>query len=555
MKTKTYSIYLAKEKDVTEFEDIFKDNNLIEGPNPIEFRESREFGEGGKLFIFKNKLDEPVWCQDVKSVFTDMPELKNDVSYGVIVFKQSGRIFAAAFGHGWQYIDDEKVERDFGLKVAVNLLNASKINLIDSSNLSESMKTISLSPFQRNLQAFGVDDALSLLNRITGKTENDDFSKMVSGATSFRFSKEMNFTDLPSVAEKILQLYLSDNYKNNGFSFIDKIEPIKNITLRNKLDGELVNKIKSNSTHFELSVPGWFGEDIGYYRFFGFNKIEIFFELSLFNYKRYLGIELASLDVKSIVSKHGIEVELNSSSSIKKRWFIKDFLIGSLVLNDGINDGLYAINEGEWYKIDQQFKQSVDDILNEVVQGWDEGQPLPIFKKISNDGKKIVFEHELKYNKKCARKYNQICLDQQILTINPLSVHEKFEACDILDIENKKLIHVKKGSGISSVLSHFFKQGSNSAQIFKRYPNVQKALIAKVRDVKDQITSDHLSDILEEGITGWTVEFHIVELCSRADGKHDIPFFSKVTLRDEISKLKGMGFNVVLKFVPYKAIE
>jgi uncharacterized protein (TIGR04141 family) len=85
---------------------------------------------------------------------------------------------------------------------------------------------------------------------------------------------------------------------------------------------------------------------------------------------------------------------------------------------------------------------------------------------VSANGKKTGFESEFEYNKRCAAAYGQICLDQRILAV-PAVQYGKFEACDLLDIGAKKLIHVKKSSRQSSVLSHFFKQGSNAARLLK----------------------------------------------------------------------------------------
>ena len=543
MKTKTYSIYLVKE-EVTELEDVIKNDNLIEDPNPIESRESGEFGEGGKLFIFKNKLDEPVWCQDVKSVFTDMPELKNDVSYGVIVFKQSGRIFAVAFGHGWQYIDDEKVEKDFGLKVALNLLDASKINKIEAANLGESMKTTSHSPFQRDFQAFGVDDALNLLNRITGKTANSDFANTISGATSFRFSKKMDITELPSVADAVLGFYLANGYASDDFRSIDKLRPVGEKTLQNELDEIAVDKIIAGEDNFELSIPGWSGEEIGLYKFVGFRSTESFPELLLSDYRGALGEEkLKDLNPKIITSKHTIVANLSNDSIPPRKFSIKNALIGTVVLEGG----LYAIYEGQWYRLDEVFKNSINGILSVVAKQW-EGRwgnetPLPI-KEITKDGETRL-QTELEYNNDCAEKYGLICLDRELLGGNP-DEYKAFEACDLLDIRNKKLIHVKKSSRSSNLLSHLFKQGVNSAKLLKFYDSARQALIDKVEEEK----REELREALGESLAGWTVEFHMIDFEPRVNGKSDIPFFSKITLKDEYQKLKLMNIDVALIFVP-----
>jgi uncharacterized protein (TIGR04141 family) len=251
-----------------------------------------------------------------------------------------------------------------------------------------------------------------------------------------------------------------------------------------KLDEEAVSIIKSGQDNFELSMPGWSEEDIVYYGFSGLRVQGRFPDLLMENYRAELGAEAASLDVGSIVSKHAVFAEFANEALGKQRWSIKKALIGSVV----VDGGLYAISEGEWYRLDQQFKSDIDSSFHGLVQTW-AAVPLKMIKKVS--GKKIGFESELEYNKRCAVSYGQICLDQEILQV-PSVPYGKFEACDLLDIGNKRLIHVKKSSRQSSVLSHFFKQGGNSARILKTYPEAREALIKKVRDVADKAAADAL---------------------------------------------------------------
>jgi uncharacterized protein (TIGR04141 family) len=46
----------------------------------------------------------------------------------------------------------------------------------------------------------------------------------------------------------------------------------------------------------------------------------------------------------------------------------------------------------------------------------------------------------------------------------------------------------------------------------------------------------------------WTVEFQIADF-PRPDGTHNIPFFSKLTLRDEARDIEAMEFDVNVKFI------
>jgi len=460
-----------------------------------------------------------------------------------VAFKHGGRIFLIPFAHGWQYIDDTKIEMDFGLRVVINSLSDDRVKRIDRSNLGEAIKGVSQSAFQRDLRAFGIDEALDLVRRITGRTDNtDDFADNLAGATALKVTREMTLSEMADVAEEALTRFQSDAYKKTSFQIIDKVRPILDQLLLAKLDASAVEAIKSGQDNFELSMPGWSEEDVVYYGFSGLHLQRRFADLLMANYRAELGSDIASLDIESIKSKHGIFAEFANDAIGKQRWSIKRALIGSLV----VEGGLYAISEGEWYRLDQQFKNDVDNTFQTLIQKW-ANAPLKMIKKVSENGKKTGFETELEYNKRCAASYIQVCLDQEILQV-PSVPYGKFEACDLLDIGNKRLIHVKKSSRQSSVLSHFFKQGGNSARILKTYPEAREVLIKKVETVAGKVSADALKSNLGDSLAGWTVEFHVVD-APRPDGSFQIPFFSRITLRDEARTLKGMTFGVVLRFI------
>ena len=541
-KTKNYSLYLVK-PDIEDFEDIFSESAKEKiRSGEVVLCDSNDFGDKATAYIFPNLPKPPKWLADINTAFVGTPELTNRSSCAVVVFKHVSRIFVTAFAHGWQYLDDTKIESDFGLMVAINSLDDSKVKRVDSSHLGEAIKGVSQSAFQRDLQAFGVDEALDLVRRISGRVEDDEFANSISGATALKVTREMEFSDLPEVAEEALTRSQSADYKNTGFYVIDKVRPILDKLVLAELDQKAVDIIKLGADNFELSMPGWSEDDVVYYGFSGPGLRGRFPDLLMSNYRNALGAELGALDVDTI-RKHRVIAEFNNDAGATKRWSIKKALVGSVVENNG----LYAISEGEWYCLDQQFKDDVDAVFETLKEEWP-NPPLVIVKRVSKDGKKTGFESELSYNERCAKEYHQVLLDQKILTV-PATPYGKFEACDLLDIKGKRLIHVKKSSRQSSLLSHFFKQGSNSARILKTIPEARAALVDKVRDLTDDPTANALEAALGDAMTGWKVEFHIID-AARKDGTFMIPFFSRITLRDESRMLRGMDYDVSLRFIP-----
>ena len=543
-KSKTYTLYLIKD-DVTNFEDVFTETALERiHSGDVDISNSNDLGQQASVYVFQKDNVKPSWLDDLNETFSGVPKVRNKSSCAVIIFKQGERLFVTPFAHGWQYINDTKIVSDFGLMVTINSLSDDSVKRVDRSHLGEAMKGVSQSAFKRDLQAFGIDEALDLVRKITGRTKKDSFANSLAGSTPLKVTKAMELSQLGEVAEEALSRFISDKYKTTGFNIIDKVRPILDPVLLDKLNSETVKAIKDGKDNFELAMPGWSEDDVVYYGMYGPGLKGRFPDLMMSNYIDALGSELKNIDIDTITTKHGVFAEFNNDAHSKTSWSIKKALIGSLTLDSG----LYAINEGEWYRLDEQFKNDIEDTFQKFKSDW-EFPPEKIIQKVSADGKKTGLESELDYNIRSAKSYDQVCLDQEIVHV-PSIPYGKFEACDLLDIENKKLIHVKKSSRQSSVLSHFFKQGMNSAKILKFYPEAQEKLIEVVENKEGKKTAEELRKALGDNLSDWTVEFHIID-SPRKDGEFKIPFFSRVTLRDEARSLIGMSFNVSLKFIPH----
>jgi uncharacterized protein (TIGR04141 family) len=389
-KSKTYSLYLAKE-DVVGFEDVLSESakERIKNGKAI-LAVSEALGDAATIFIFPNDPKSPTWLSDVTSVFDGLPSIKNKSSCAVAVFQYAQKVFITTFAHGWQYIDDTKIESDFGLRVAINTLDDSKVRRIDRSHLGEAMKGVSQSAFQRDLRAFGVDGALDLVRRISGRVEGDNFADSVSGATALKITSAMSLSDLPEIAEEALSRSKSADYQSTEFYIIDKVRPILDRVVLAKLDDQAVTIIKGGGDNFELSMPGWSEEDVVYYGLKGPGLSKRFPDLLMDNYRSALGTNLDSIDANTICRKHGIFAEFNNDAMPRKQWSIKKALIGSIVLNGG----LYAINEGEWYRLDQQFKSDVDTSFEALKEDWPT-PPATVIKKTFRGWKEDGFRKRI----------------------------------------------------------------------------------------------------------------------------------------------------------------
>ena len=257
-------------------------------------------------------------------------------------------------------------------------------------------------------------------------------------------------------------------------------------------------------------------------------------DLSLELYQTGLGIRLPNLTLDDL-KKHTVAAYTENENRAFQDWSVYDSLVGSLVLSGE----RYALNEGYWYRINKTFKDAADLKFSDLCGTPD--KKLRPFKKIhqlAEKGKKtkVSYQSEETYNREIAEESGYLLLDRRLIQIDEVP-GPGIEVCDLLDIDGRRFIHVKKSSRQSSVLSHFFKQGGNSAQMLRKYEPFKAKVIDMVSIHYGPTKARELEAALEER---WTVEFQIADF-PRLDGTHNIPFFSKLTLREEARARRVTG--------------
>ena len=436
-------------------------------------------------------------------------------------------------------VNEDNIEGEFGLRVALNGLNDDKLRRLERANLGDAMRGVSLSPFQRDFESFGLDDALDLVRKISGVANNESSADVLTGAKSVKLSGEFDVSDLPALADECMAAFESVAYRDTSFRVLDLVSPVADRRLSNTLDVEVCDRIRNNTGEFELGLPDNQEVQTVGYKFVGPNKRGYYADLLLEHYISVLGDRLADLDPETI-RRHQI-LSVHDEPGLSQKWSIRMALVGSLE-HEGI---LYAINEGEWYNLNEAFKESIDRTFREYRSEWTD-QPVRMVKLLDEDGN-AKFQSEASYNLDVAGQKGWLCLDTRLISVAGVQRSE-FEVCDLLDIENKRLVHVKKSSRKSSVLSHFFKQGSNSAQQMAKFGGAWDALGQLVEAEFGQEQADALRAAVADVERPWTVDFIIAD-STRMDGQFNIPFFSKITMRDEFSNLRAMGYQVRLQFL------
>ncbi len=245
------NIYLAK-PEVKSPDDIIKDPSTLKS-----FKLSIDKISSCELFIKKTFSNSPRWAKFFKSN-VDVNEFGNNSSTGALLFaKIDDAVFILTFGQGFHLFDSAKTEMNFGLKICLNLLDVESIRSIDKSSFEQHpTQSREQTGIATELQYFGLNIEQDLLRAITGKPNDEKFGKRISGMDALKLSIEIELKDLAGTLKCISEAFKDDTYKKGVFAWVDHIGEVKDKSLHEKLDMEILGKINAgNFEHIWLSVP------------------------------------------------------------------------------------------------------------------------------------------------------------------------------------------------------------------------------------------------------------------------------------------------------------
>jgi uncharacterized protein (TIGR04141 family) len=494
----------------------------------------------GTLYFGDSHFFEPSWIKDFfGSSFENNKEqnaqdenrklkLFNASSKAVLLIEHQNRIFAIPFGYGWTLLNHGVWEERFGLKTTLNVVDANNLRRIDKNNMSSIPKVTSEQLSREGIAAdFGIDIEQDLIRSITGKSKEATFGKSITGKDALSVSVKVDLIGIKEFLESCYQKYLSNDYKKD-FGWIDQIAEVTDPTLIEILNGKLIENIKNNEVKKTwMAVP----ELVDWSDVLGFS-----YKNSARDDSRQDDICLSDfLDSLSEDDKNNLSVEIlkrkkifcfnAQNDQIKHQWSAYNCLYCET--NDDSNEKTCLLSNGKWYEVEKDFSKQVDTDYQEL-RNQTSSFTLPAYQhKNEND-----------YNEKIAQNDSQFCcMDRKNISYG--GGYSKIEFCDLLT-KDKKLIHVKHYGG-SSVLSHLFSQGVVSGELFIADKEFRQKVNEKLSD------SHKIDNVANRpNASDYEVIFAII---SSFDKDLEIPFFSKVSLRNAKRRLETYGYKVVLQKV------
>ncbi len=493
----------------------------------------------GHFYYNNSRPKDPDWLQNFfLGQLGEEPKLKTSFVQALLIIKRNyqdeTRYFAIAFGYGRNLLIPGAIEPRFGLKTTLNTIDPKQLRSLDKNSL-EAIPTKGRVQSSKlsELEVFNLDTERDILRSITAKTlsdKKDDFGGTISGSDTLHFSQEVDIDTINDLLDKCYEQYKSEAYKQR-FEWIDHLEPIKEPGLISTLDDSLIGTINNrNLEAVWMAAPEllrW--EDQLTFHLGGRRQDSD--DLDIEQVLVLIFDDRRDLTIKELKDKH---VKVKDANGVKvSEWSYYRCLYGEV--NQA--GSLYLLNEGEWFKVDDNYNQQILEYYNNAT----------ISPKQLIDCNKA--ESEGDYNQRLANSDPSYCLMDKQLVKTGIPQNE-IEVCDVLT-QDKYLIHVKKGHG-SSVLSHLFNQGFVSGtmllqQQFRKETN-KKMKADVIHGKPDQ--ANWLFTENKDYIPGqYTIVFGIIT--GKNVARPRIPFFSKVVFRQIATTLSNQGYSVCLANIAY----
>lgn len=488
------------------------------------------------IYVQSTSPKEPKWVSFISSISEKaLPKILTNSASAVIVVKAQDRVFAVPFGFGRGILNLDRLEPNFGLKVALNSIDSSKLRSVDKKNYEDMVVSSSISlSSQSNLSSFNIDTYSDILRQVTGTPTDDGFATRVTGADALTVNKEISAADLPSFCTQLEKVFKLEDYKKN-FAWIDNLQIVRSKQTVQKLNELLLEELKTGQpSRSHLALPeniNW--QDIDHFRVDGAGARQ-FVELDLTEILDAMGPKLDELTVDKLKSRK-VGVTYSRTSGVDQRWTF----YRCLVSEQEIGECLYALIEGSWFQIQKTLVDEVNTFTDSLKES---GTLMPEHRH---------GEAEIDYNNRLASSSDDLLLLDRVTGAIP-GESGTVELCDVLS-SSGELIHVKRKSRSAS-LSHLFSQGLVSASVLLSDRNFRRAMRQKV-EVAAEYTdpAPWLALIPEDDEdlepSKYCVTYAIVPTNSFSDHRW-LPFFSKLSLMNQAKALRLMGLDVALKRIP-----
>lgn len=521
-RVQTISIYLLK-PEVVQASDALREDAV-----DLEEHRFSAGGAQGIVFVAPATQSEPHWVKLVGPATQPPVDQRSQSTSAVLVLQAAERWFAVAFGRGRTLLNPARYVRRFGLRVALNAVDPERLRGAQARTFNDhALQTQRQISRLSRVQALELDVERDLVTALGGTLADEALGRRIDGRDAVRLTAELDAAALASKCAQLFSESQQTRYKA-AFPWIDTIEEVTDPVEIVDLESRAAERLgRRNFAAFDLFPPELVTHEVVGYRVWPRHGGRVVIEPDASLLSLAVHAPMSGKEARAAVGRHRL-VALDANGDEISRWPFWDCL--HLELNVG--SVRVVLDDGRWYRIDKRFADEIDTFAASLKPS---GLRLP---------PAIRDEAEGTYNTRAGQDPRFALLDQKTIT---LPGRTAIEACDLFG-DTGNLVHVKRRKGGSGPLSHLIGQASVSADLLLDEPDFRGKLRDRLKSVRPGF--EHLVGEPASAADHAIVLALITNTAATGDVAGGLPFFTKVFLRQNIRRLRHMGFRVFLDEIP-----
>lgn len=475
-----------------------------------------------KLFVHGGHQSRPHWVNYVRPYLSEPDALQSKTASFVLVRQFSGRVYAVTGGYGHSAISSS-VEDDFGMQLAMRMLDESSIALISQRSMKGATRQLlrAVSGYNPSLDR---ENYNRLLRALEGRAVFEGRKFRIRGRAALTLRTARSVSDLDQVLADVEAILAQQPRVLFPRSYEEVLNPLQIAELDQRLGSAFASFWAGTASRDDMYLE--FDDPFVQYKCSEFDF--------LFDRKK---AQLAEFDLGRardalIAQDARMPADINDVAKIRASGrnefgqyeFERESLAKLLVYETVLADGTPCIRlAGRWFRVLDDVRTFLDEQLGQldVRRGM-----FPVWDRRTH-------HTELEYNRYAAQALSGVCLDQQLVQLENGS---RVELCDIFQAGTKRFIHLKAIWG--SKASYLFAQGLVSGELYRNSSMFR------------QRCAELWPDYFASDVSGGEVVFAIAGSGALADSfPLNLSYFAKVSLYNAASTLRSLGFQVSLASV------
>jgi uncharacterized protein (TIGR04141 family) len=525
--TETITVYLLKEH-------ISAPSDALKADLPAGLRQHAVLAgrTAGTLYVAPVEDREPSWVRLLAPVTQPPLAERARTTSALLVLRAASRWFAVTFGQGRRLLDPGSYVRRFGLRVALNAADPAQLRGAQARSFNEyALQTRRQVSRLSGVEALELDVERDLVTALSGAVVDPALGKRIEGRDAVRLTAELDVSALARICNALLREYKRTSYRGN-YPWIDNVEEVTDPSTVEGYEAAAAVKLgERRFAEFDLFPPELVSGEIVQFRTYPTLGGLIVVEPDPSLLRHAIPTEVIGAEAAAALRRYKL-VGVDVDGQEVDRWSFWDCLHHEV---RQARDTL-VLDNGQWYRIQRDFVQGVERFVNGLGPSDLE---LPAALRTEDEGQ---------YNTRAATERSMALMDKQLVRLPGLS---PIEACDLFS-RTGHVVHVKRRKGGSGPLSHLFAQALVASESLLEEPEFRSQLRDKLNAIDAAIGA-----LITEppDAASLPVVLGLITKSSTAGfPARDLPFFSKVALRQLVKRLRAMNFAVFVDEIPTEAI-